>query len=167
MGSVPKPAYLDIRGLDNERAIARCSTEESGLFVHSVEKLHVFVRVQWRQAERVPSLLSVLAEIPSAPRDHNFEVTRRDDGRYILVPRDLRTFEERWGHGAGPTQYELTQQGHIPPRFESYLDYGSNIIRQYQPDFDYSQSEEQANLLMRTLERINRVRESVEDLQDY
>ena len=47
------------------------------------------------------------------------------------------------------------------------MDYGSSIIRQYQPDFDYSQSEEQANLLMRTLERINRVRENAEDLQNY
>jgi len=47
------------------------------------------------------------------------------------------------------------------------LDYGSNIIRQYQPDFDYTQSEEQSNLLMRTLERINRVRENGEDLQNY
>ena len=167
MGSVPKPAYLQIRGLDNEWAIARCSTKEPGLFARSVWKLRIFVRVQWRQAEHVPSLLSALADIPSAPRDHDFEVMRRNDGRYTLVPRALRTFEERWGHGAGPTRYELTQQGHIPPGFESYLDYGSNIIRQYQPDFDYTQSEEQSNLLMRTLERINRVRENGEDLQNY
>jgi hypothetical protein len=51
--------------------------------------------------------------------------------------------------------------------FENYYEYGSNIIRQYQPDFDYSRSEEEANLLLSTLERINRVRESVEDLQNY
>jgi hypothetical protein len=86
---------------------------------------------------------------------------RRDDGRYTLVPKALRTFARlrRW--------YELTRQGHIRPGFENYLEFGSNIIRQYQPDFDYSRSEEEANLLLNTLERINRVRESVEDLQNH
>jgi len=47
------------------------------------------------------------------------------------------------------------------------LEYGNNLIRQYQPDFDYSNSAEEARLLLHTLERINQVRESVRDLQNY
>ena len=91
MGSVPKPAFLQIRGLDNEKAIARYSTEDSGIFVRSVEKLPVFVTVQWRDAEQVPTLLSILSEIPKAPRGHALEVLKRDDGKYTLIPTALRT----------------------------------------------------------------------------
>jgi hypothetical protein len=108
--------------------------------------------------------------MPGAPQGHDFEVIKRDDSKYTLVSKALRTFEERWGMSesdVGPTRYELTRQGHIPLGFDDYLEYGSDLIRQYQPDFDYSESEEQANLLLHTLERINRVRESVEDLQNY
>jgi hypothetical protein len=166
MGSVPEPAFLKITGLDNEMEIARCSTEESGLFVRSVEKLGVFVRVQWREAEQTPTLLSILSEIPRAAKPHDLEVLRRDDGTYTLVPKALRTRSRYLNPGAGPTFYELARGGHISI-IKDYLEYGSNIIRQYQPDFDYSQSEEQAYLLLHTLERINRVRESVEDLQNY
>ncbi len=50
---------------------------------------------------------------------------------------------------------------------DDYLEYGSNIIKQYQPDFDYSASEEHALLLLHTLERIDKVRESIEDLQNF
>ena len=92
---------------------------------------------------------------------------RRNDGSYTLVPKMLRTFEARWGLGAGPFRYELTQQGRIPPAFQSFFDYGSSIIRQYQPDFDYSRSEVEANYLMRTLERINDVRKKAEELQRH
>jgi hypothetical protein len=47
------------------------------------------------------------------------------------------------------------------------LEYGNNLIRQYQPDFDYRNSAEEARLLLHTLERINQVRQSVKDLQNY
>jgi hypothetical protein len=122
--------------------------------------LSVSVEVQWRQAHDVPAILSTLSEIPEAP-PRGLEVLKRDDGKYTLVSKALRTFARlrRW--------YELTRQGHIRPGLEDYLEYGSNLIRRYQPDFDYSRSEEEANLLLSTLERINRVRESVEDLQNY
>jgi hypothetical protein len=166
MGSVPKPVFLQIRGLDNELEIARCSTEESGFFVHSAEKLRVFVTVQWREAKHVPTLLSILSEIPRAARPHDLEVLKRDDGKYTLVPTALRTKSWYLNRGAGPTFYELARGGRISI-IGDYLEYGSNIIRQYQPDFDYSESEEQAYLLLHTLERINKVRESVEDLQNY
>jgi hypothetical protein len=166
MGSVPKPAFLQIRGLDNEKTIARCSTEEAGLFVHSVDKMPVFVQVQWRQADQVPTLLSILSEIPKATQNHDLEVMRRDDGKYTLVSKGLRSLEERRGRGAGPTFYERARQGYISP-LSDYLEYGNNLIKEYQPDFDYSKSAEEARLLLHTLERINRVRESVEDLQNY
>jgi hypothetical protein len=145
MGSVPKPAFLQIRGLDNEKTIARCSTEETGLFVHSVDKIRVFVQVQWRQADQVPTLLSLLSEIPKASQNHDLEVMRRDDGKYTIVPRGLRSLEEF---------YELARQGNISP-LRDYLEYGNNLIRQYQADFDYSNSAEEARLLLHTLERIN------------
>jgi hypothetical protein len=166
MGSVPKPAFLQIRGLDNEETTARCSTEESDLFVHSVERMHVFIQVQWRQADQVPTLLSILSEIPKTPQSHDLEVVKRGDGMYTIVPRGLRSLEDRRGRGAGPTFYELARRGHISP-LRHYLKCGNNLIRQYQADFDYSNSAEEARLLLYTLERINQVRESVKDLQNY
>ena len=93
---------------------------------------------------------------------------KRDDGKYTLVPKALRTFEERWGTSrVGPSRYDLVRQGQVGVGFDDYLEYGSNLIRQYQPDFDYSRSEDEAYLLLGTLERISKVRENAQALQNY
>jgi hypothetical protein len=75
MGSVSKPASLEIKGLDNEMAVARSTPD----------RLLVGVSVKWRDAEQIPTLLSILSDIPPAPNDHDFEVMRRDDGKYTLI----------------------------------------------------------------------------------
>ena len=152
MGSVPKPASLEIKGLDNEMAVARTAPD----------RLLVGVDIQWRGADQIPTLLSILSDIPPEPNGHNFEVMRRDDGRYTLV-----TIERYVNSSTGPTLYDLVRRGDFPPIGRDYLEYGSDIIKRYQPDFDYSASEEHALLLLRTLERIKKVRESVEDLQSF
>jgi hypothetical protein len=153
MVSVPKPAFLEIKGLDNEMRAARSSPD----------KPLVGVSVQWRGAERIPTLLSILSEIPPAPNDHDFEVMRRDDEKYILTPKVLRLV--RSGRD-GPSLYDLARRGDFVFA-DNYLEYGSYIIKQYQPDFDDSESEEHALLLLHTLQRINKVREGIQDLQNF
>jgi hypothetical protein len=152
MGSVPKPVSLEIKGLDNEMAVARSTPE----------RLLVGVYIQWRDAEQIPTLLSILSDIPPVPNDHDFEVIRRDDGRYTLI-----TIERYVNSSSGPTLYDLVRHDGFPPIGRDYLEYGSDIIKRYQPDFDYTASEEHALLLLRTLERINKVRESIQDLQNF
>jgi hypothetical protein len=152
MGSVPKPASLTIKGLDNEMAAAHTDPD----------RLMVGVYIQWRDADQPPTPLSILSDIPPVPNDHDFEVVRRDDGRYTLI-----TIERYVNSSTGPSLYDLVRGGGSPPIGSDYLEYGSDIIKQYQPDFDYSASEEHALLLLRTLERINKVRESVQDLQNF
>jgi hypothetical protein len=134
MGSVPKPASLEIKGLDNEMAVARSTPD----------RLLVGVSVKWRDAEQIPTLLSILSDIPPAPNDHDFEVMRRDDGKYTLITNVMRLV--RSGSAAGPSLYDLARRGGFVIG-DDYLEYGSNIIKQYQPDFDYSASEEHALLL--------------------
>jgi hypothetical protein len=152
MGSVPKPASLDIKGLDNEMAVARSAPD----------RLLVGVHIQWRDADQPPALLSILSDMPPVPNNHDFEVIRRDDGRYTLI-----TIERYVNSSTGSTLYDLVRRGDFSPIGRDYLEYGSDIIKQYQPDFDYSASEQHALLLLRTLERIKRVRESVQDLQSF
>jgi hypothetical protein len=152
MGSVPKPASLEIMGLDNEMRAARSSPH----------KPLVEVRVQWRDAEQNPTLLSILSDIPRAPNDHDLEVMRRDDGRYTVIPKSMHYVQD----STGASLSDLARRGGFVVG-DDYLEYGSNFIKQYQPDFDYSASEEHALLLLHTLERINNVRESIEDLQNY
>jgi hypothetical protein len=153
MGSVPKPVSLEIKGLDNEMAAARSAPD----------RLLVGVYIQWRDAEQIPTLLSILSDIPPVPNDHDFEVMRRDDGRYTLTTK----IERYVNSSTGPTLYDLVRRDGFPPIGRDYLEYGSDIIKRYQPDFDYSASEEHALLLLHTLERINKVRESIQDLQNF
>ena len=152
MGSVLKPASLEIMGLDNEMRAARSSPH----------KPLVWVSVQWRDAEQIPTLLSILSDIPPAPNDHDLEVMRRNDGSYTVIPKSMHYVQD----STGASLYDLARRGGFVVG-DDYLEYGSNIIKQYQPDFDYSASEEHALLLLHTLERINKVRESIEDLQNY
>jgi hypothetical protein len=152
MGIVPKPASLEIKGLNNEMRAARSSPH----------KPMVQVSVQWRDAEQNPTLLSILSDIPPAPNDHDLEVMRRDDGRYAVIPKSMHYVQD----STGASLYDFARRSDIVVG-DDYLEYGSNLIKQYQPDFDYSASEEHALLLLHTLERINKVRESIEDLQNY
>jgi hypothetical protein len=152
MRSVPKPASLEIVGLNNEMRVARSSPH----------KPLVGVSVQWRDAEQIPTLLSILSDIPPAPNDHDLEVMRRDDGRYTVIPKMMHYVQG----STGASLYDLARRGGFVVG-DDYLEYGNNFIKQYQPDFDYSASEEHALLLLHTLERINKVRESIEDLQNY
>jgi len=152
MGRVPKPASLEIVGLNNEMRAARSSPH----------KPMVQVSVQWRDAEHTSSLLSILSDIPRAPNDHDLEIMRRDDGRYTVIPKSMHYVQD----STGASLSDLARRGGFVVG-DDYLEYGSNIIKQYQPDFDYSASEEHALLLLHTLERINKVRESIEDLQNY
>jgi hypothetical protein len=151
MENVPKPTYLDI--WLNEKRIARFG---------DLDVLTLRVRIEWRQPQQVPTVLSSLSEIPEAPTDHRFEVLRQNDGKYTLIPESYGQFR----FGKGPLFINLVRQGdHIP--FAEYLEYGNNIIRQYQPDFDYTQSEEQAHFLLLTLERLNEVREKLQSFREY
>jgi hypothetical protein len=127
------------------------------------EQLWIFVAVRWREAEEIPALISVLSEIPEAPRGYNFQVERRGDGRYTLVP-------EGWQKPKITgmlSLFELARQGNVAFGYSEYLEYGSNLIKQYQPDFDYTESKEHAELLLHTLKRVAKVRESVESLRNY
>jgi hypothetical protein len=151
MGSVPKPDYLNIL-LDPPRMARR-----------PPEQLWLFAAVRWREAEEVPAIISVLSEIPEAPRGYDFKVVRRGDGSYTLEPQGW----QKPKIDGVLSLFDLARQSNVAFGYAEYLEYGSNLIKQYQPDFDYTESEEQAELLLHTLERVARVRESVESLRNY
>jgi hypothetical protein len=127
------------------------------------EQLWVFVAVRWRVGKDVPGIISVLSEIPEAPRGYDFKVERRSDGTYTLVP-------EGWQKPKVDgvlSLFELARQGSVAFGYSEYLEYGSNLIKQYHPDFDYTESKENAEFLRHTLKRIDKVREHVEALRNY
>jgi hypothetical protein len=151
MGSVPKPDYLNIT-LDPMRMARR-----------PPEQLWLFVAVRWRVEKDVPGIISVLSEIPEAPREYDFKVKRAGDGRYTLEP-------EGWQKpkiDGVLSLFDLARQGNVAFGYSKYLEYGSNLIKQYQPDFDYSESKENAELLLHTLKRVAKVRDSAEALRNY
>lgn len=127
------------------------------------EQLWVFVAVRWRVEKDVPGIISVLSEIPEAPRGYNFKIKERDDGSYTLVP-------EGWQKpkiDGVLSLFELARQDNVAFGCPEYLEYGSNLIKQYQPDFDYSRSEEEAEILLHTLKRVANARENLEALRNY
>jgi hypothetical protein len=130
MASVPKPAYLAI--WLNENWIARFG---------EVDGLTLVVRIKWRLPEREPELFSALSKVPEAPRSHPFEILRQTDGKYTLITKGYGHFR----FGKGRSFIEIARQGDYVP-FSEYLEYGNNLIKQYQPDFDYTESETQAYL---------------------
>lgn len=151
MGSVPKPDYLNIV-FDPKRTARR-----------PPEQLWVFVAIRWRVGKDVPGIISVLSEIPEAPRGYDFKVVSSGDGRYTLEP-------DGWQKpkiDSVLSLFDLARQGNVAFGYSEYLEYGSDLIKQYQPDFDYSRSEEDAELLRQTLKRIAKVREHVEALRNY
>jgi hypothetical protein len=151
MGSVPKPDYLDIK-LDPMRMARR-----------PPEQLWLFVALRWRVGKDVPGIISVLSEIPEAPRGYAFKVVRRGDGKYSLEPEGW----EKPKIDGVLSLFDLARQDHVAFGYSEYLEYGSNLIKQYQPDFDYSESKEKAELLLHTLERVAKVRDSAEALRSY
>jgi hypothetical protein len=151
MESVPKPDYLNIV-FDPKRTARR-----------PPEQLEVFVAIRWRVEKDVPGIIAVLSEIPEAPRGYDFKVVKRGDGTFTLEP-------DEWQEPKLTTLsslFELARQGNVAFGYSEYLEYGSNLIKQYQPSFDYSRSEEEAHLLVHTLERVGRARESLEALRNY
>jgi hypothetical protein len=154
MVSVPKPAYLNII-IPGEPHLARSSPDD----------FLVLVRVRWRKAERIPPILARPADMPEIPNADDFEVLRRDDGSYTLIPKTWRTRPFRFGKGS-PTFYELERAGEDMAWGKS-LEYVSNLIKQYQPDFDYAASEDSAYFLLRTLKHLNKIVHATGGLLDH
>lgn len=101
MESVPKPAYLKII-IPGEPHLARSSPHDFYAFVH----------VRWRKAENIPSILARPVDMPEIPDADRFEVLRRDDGSYTLIPTTWRTKPFSFGKGS-PTFYELEPAGQM------------------------------------------------------
>jgi hypothetical protein len=153
MESVPKPAYLEII-LPGERHLARSTPDD----------LFVLVWIRWRRAENVPPILRKPADMPELPNARDFEILRREDGRYTLIPKRWQPRGPRFGKG--PTFYELERAGQDMGWGKS-LEYVGNLIKYHQPDFDYAASEDNADFLLRTLKRLNAIERSNDALRNH
>lgn len=153
MINVPKLARIEIQ-IDEPR-IAR----------GSVDWRSVQVTIKWREADVEPPIITALAKRPEP-----VDVTplKRADGGVELVPRDWRKM--RLGIN-GPTFLELAREtpGGLGPAFAiaQACGYATQLIKEYLPDCDSFDSEEQAQFLLDTIERLNKVSRSVESLEMY
>ena len=154
MKSVPKPAYLDI-SFPTEAQLARRSPDD----------FYLSVSVRWRRAESFPPPLGMLDGMPRLPDGDEFEVLRRIDGSYTLIPKRWRDPGLRFGKGR-PTLYELERAGK-DMGWGKRLRSVSNLIEQYQPGFDYTASEKNAYYLLETLKHYTKVRKAAESLRNF
>jgi hypothetical protein len=154
MENVRKPADLKII-IPGEPHLARSSPHD----------FYALVYVRWRKAESIPSILARPADMPEIPDADDFEVLRQDDGSYTLFPTTWRSRPFRFGKGS-PTFYELERAGQMMGWGES-LEYVSNLIKEYQPDYSYTVSEDNADFLLRTIKRLNQIENSVYALRDH
>jgi hypothetical protein len=147
-----QPARLEI-DLDEPR-IARGSVDSNS----------VRVTVRWRAPEATPPIIAALDDLPP-PVD--LVVLKRSDGDVELVPRSW----QRLHIGRGPSLYEMARRtpsglGPIPDVREA-IEYAEHLLAAYHPNFRDYAAGDRADLIRRTLEHLNRVSESIENLQTY
>lgn len=141
MNSIPKPARVEVR-IDEPR-VAR----------GSVDSRSVKVKVWWREPQADSAIIAALAK---PPRLMDVAILRRMDGGVELVPRawlGMRFSSNK------ETFFEIAKKtpGGLGPVFKVSVacKRATELIRQYQPDFDSYAPDEQAEFVMRTIERLN------------
>ncbi len=151
MGSVPKPAHIEIR-VDEWRAAQK-------------EADAVKVEVSWRGVRKHPALAELLKQLPPHAE---FTRIKLADGRVKLAPESWR----RIRFGGGPPIFESARKNyevmgealHEVPALKEALDYVTRLARGYVPDFDGYSEEQQADFIILTQEKINSIYTSVDGL---
>jgi hypothetical protein len=116
------------------------------------DDFYVSVRIRWRQPQSTPPMLKRPAGIPELPDAEHFEVFQLNGGSYTLVTKGSGTKSVRFGKG--PTFFELERAGEDIGWGKSWA-YVEDLIKQFQPDFDFTASEDNARFLLRTLKHLN------------
>jgi hypothetical protein len=148
MRSLPEPAHLEI-GV-NEWQVAQGKIDG------------VWVTVDWRGARHDPHLADLLETLPST----DFVPIRLADGRTKLALEGWKGIR----FGKGPTIFESARRqydywaGGPADRLAQDRERLTNMIRPYVPNFDDYSDEEQVDFIIRTQEKINAIRDSVEAL---
>lgn len=149
MGSVPKPTHLAIR-IDEWR-VAQGKLDA------------IDTVIEWRGVRDNPALAELLTTLP--PRE-DFVPIKLVDGRTELA-------FESWKHirfGKSPPIFESARQhyrdwaGGPADRLAQAQRRLADMIRPYVPNFDNYTDKEQVDFLIRTQDKVNAIRDSVEAL---
>jgi hypothetical protein len=152
MGSLPKPAHLEIR--IDEWQVAQQN-------INAVD-----VEIEWRGAHKETALAELLAALP--PRT-DFVPIRLADGRTELAYK--RWKGTRFGKGrpifeSARQNYEAWAGGPGDPLAQDRKRL-IEMVRPYIPDFDDYTDKKQVDFLIRTQEKVNAIRDTVDDLLVY
>ena len=151
MKNLPRPVRLEIE-IDEWQAAQK-----------KVDAVQILV--VWRDARKDPALEALLSEMPVAEKFVPIELV---GGRTELAP-------EEWKHlrfGKGPPIFESART-HFDAWGKVWMDgspltharkYATDLILRYVPNFHDLSDKEQIDLLIRTQEKLNKVRDSAEDL---
>ena len=151
MRNLPKPTHLEI-GID-EWQVAQGNIEG------------VDVTVQWRGVREDPALVDLLAALPPA---EPFVPITLVDGRTELAPQRWKSLR----FGSGRSFFEAAQRDFEPwgkvwsspsPLAKARRNV-TNMIRRHVPNFDDYTDKEQIDFIVRTQDKVNKIRESVEAL---
>ncbi len=149
MNSLPKPSHLEIR--IDEWQVAQGRIDAVG------------VNLRWRGARDDPALAELLTALPPGEELVPIKLV---DGRTELAFKSWK----RMRFGKGPPIFESARHhyegwaGGPADRLAQARKRLTNMIRPYVPNFDDYTDEEQVDFIIRTQEKINAVRDSVEAL---
>jgi hypothetical protein len=147
MGSLPKPAHLEIR-IDEWR-VAQQNIDA------------VDVELEWRGAHKDTALAELLAALP--PRT-DFVPIRLADGRTELAYaawKRIRFGRGRWIFELARYDYESWAGGPVD-RLAQDRKRLTEMVRRYIPDFDEYTDKQQVDFLIRTQQKLNTIRDSAE-----
>lgn len=148
-----QPAHLEI-ALDEPR-IAR----------GSVDSYSVRVTVRWRAPETTPPIIATLNDLPE-PVDLVKVV--RTNGEVELVPRSWRGI--RFGR-EGSTLFEMARRTPgglgLVPQVRDAVEYAEHLLEAYHHNLDDYDAEDKAELVRRTIERMNKISSSIAILERH
>jgi hypothetical protein len=152
MKSLPKPVNLEIK-IDEWQAAQG-----------NIEAVRV-VGLSWREARTDPTLAPLLAALPPTS---GFVPIKLSDGRTEMAPRAWKGLR----FGKGPPIYESARKHFEAWASDDYFERARDstmvtMIRRLVPNFDDYSREAQIDFIDRTQNKIEKVRESVEDLVNH
>jgi hypothetical protein len=145
--------------------------DESAVARGIVDSPSVQVKIAWREAEKIPSVIASLAELqPFVKELLPLEFLELVDGTFEVLPkRDLNAYR-RLRFGNGRKLFDAIRE--VPedarnPQLVKACEYATELVRQYLPSFNPRASKEEAEFLIATINRLSGVSRSLEDLKNH
>ena len=153
-----------------EAAEIEIQIDEAAVVRGKVDGRSVRVVIRWPEARDAPALITLLAEPPPAIKEKVVPLELADGTFEVFLERYLDSSRTIIPNRRGRPLSEIART--TPKRLrstelEKTSEYATGLIRQYRPDFDPWASREEAEFLIRTIERLSKVSEQLDGFARY